>query len=412
MKTTTRMPSRTPASRLQGSLSAGLALMLAAACSDRPGPIDPVPERLISTSVGTSAAPPPAWMPAWFLPFAKDFFKGLPNEAKAKWNACQTSGAIGDVGTVYVTGLNCRIVQVDGYPRRFVVHVPNHPNVVPGNPVPLVLMDHGSSGSGEQFYNISAWVDQADLDGFIAVFPTALEYLVLSSGRISTKWHTYNLIGGIDATVKPPLYPALSPWPADDIAFTGAILDDLEGVLDIDATRIYQAGFSNGAGFTMRVAVEMHARFAAVTAMAGFLNQEYFPTFRIPVTMGMGTDDPKLLAAANANLVPGQAPLTAFPLDAATLYLYAHPTSQRDDATATFDLEPLVFTETLGATSNLLQWTTPQLANADGNVIDLHIMSGVGHQWPRGLGRTRLPNNPQAFDMTATAWAFFQAHPK
>ncbi len=103
--------------------------------------------------------------------------------------ACVTQGA---VGLAYEVGVNCRVVDVDGHPRRFVVYVPAT-RPVTGPRAPVVFMFHGSSGTGEQFLKISGWREQADATGLVAVFPTGLRYRVLDSGRLSTKWNDYSL---------------------------------------------------------------------------------------------------------------------------------------------------------------------------------------------------------------------------
>ena len=80
-------------------------------------------------------------------------------------------------GAAYEVGVNCRTVEHDGVERRYVVYVPQRP--AEGDRAPVVLMFHGSSGTGEQFLRTSGWREQADRTGLIAVFPTGLRYRVL-----------------------------------------------------------------------------------------------------------------------------------------------------------------------------------------------------------------------------------------
>lgn len=114
--------------------------------------------------------------------------------------ACVTHGA---VGLAYEVGVNCRVVDVDGHPRRFVVYVPAT-RAVTGSRAPVVFMFHGSSGSGEQFLRISGWREQADATGLVAVFPTGLRYRMLESGRRVTKWNDGGLADLIDPAGRPP----------------------------------------------------------------------------------------------------------------------------------------------------------------------------------------------------------------
>ena len=103
--------------------------------------------------------------------------------------SCATDGA---VGLAYAEGVNCRTVELDGHPRRFLVYVPQTAPPA-GARRPVVFMFHGSSGTGEQFLGMSGWREQADATGLIAVFPTGLRYRVLDSGRLTTKWNGFEL---------------------------------------------------------------------------------------------------------------------------------------------------------------------------------------------------------------------------
>ena len=217
--------------------------------------------------------------------------------------ACATQGP---VGLAYLPGVNCRVVRVDGYPRRFVVYVPRRRPA--SGRAPVVLMFHGSSGTGEQFLRISGWREQADATGLIAVFPTGVRYRVLDSGRRSTKWNAF----GLDAQVGPELppgYPSTSPWPADDVGFVDRIVGDLDARLPIDDHRVYASGFSNGAEFTARLAVERSTRLAAVAYSAGGLFSAQPSARPIPMFATLGSLDDRVLAQT------GPPPLTELPRD-------------------------------------------------------------------------------------------------
>lgn len=95
--------------------------------------------------------------------------------------------SVGPDGTAYVPGVNCRVMAVDGYSRRYVVWVPLAG--VPANP-PAVFMLHGGSGTGEEFLIRSGWREKATQEGFVAIFPTAVEHFVLDKQRFSTRWNS------------------------------------------------------------------------------------------------------------------------------------------------------------------------------------------------------------------------------
>src|SRR5690606_2569751 len=83
---------------------------------------------------------------------------------------------------------------------------------------------------------------------------------------------------------------------ADDIAYLGAVLDEVEAQFHVDPSRIYVMGFSNGGAMSNRVACEMADRVAAVASLSG--TNEFAtaapcePARPIPVLHAHGTDDP------------------------------------------------------------------------------------------------------------------------
>ena len=173
---------------------------------------------------------------------------------------------------VAASGKQTYSLAVDGSNRQFIVYRPE--TLEAEAEVPVVFMFHGSGQSGEQFYKDSGWVDKADEEGFMVVFPTALKYHVFSDEKIvngklktdvatyQTKWNSYELPGLFD-----PAFPPQTA--ADDLAFTDAMLTFLDENYAVDNERIYATGFSNGAQFTMRLAVERSDVFAAFAPTSG-----------------------------------------------------------------------------------------------------------------------------------------------
>ena len=99
---------------------------------------------------------------------------------------------LGLPGDPYQVGVNCRVMEVDGHPREFIVYRPDR-DPEPGQRVPVVFMFHGSTGTHTQFLRISGWREQADATGLVAVFHRGLRYRVLDSGRLSSKWNSFDL---------------------------------------------------------------------------------------------------------------------------------------------------------------------------------------------------------------------------
>jgi polyhydroxybutyrate depolymerase len=299
-----------------------------------------------------------------------------------------------------VRGVNCRNAMIDGFRRQYLVYVPTSPAFDPGRPSPVVFMFHGSSGDGEKFLEISGWREKAEQEGFVAVFPTALQYWVLENSRWSTKWNHFTLTDEIDVSKRLPGYPEDSPWPTDDVAFTRAMIADLEANLDIDPKRIFVSGFSNGGQFAARLAVEASDVIAAVASAAGNLDAEHTPVERVSVCVTIGTLDDRFYEAWG---VP-----PPIPLEISSLFAIEGARSLTGEYLATFDLLDTPTETREEANFTEVRWTTPDAAagNPGGNELIFALLGDVTHQYPTG------DNNPEGFVMTEILWPFFLAHPK
>ena len=349
--------------------------------------------------------------------FARDetrVLKGLPLDD-------YPGAPLEEAGTPYQQGVNFRTIEVDGYTRTFVVYVPA--GVLDGPDVPVVTMHHGSSGNGGQFLNISGWREKADAEGLIAVFPTSAMYAKVGTGAVtgelrgwSTKWNGYELSGltdEFDFGVRPPGYPDGAPWPANDVLFENMVLDDLEALLPVDSRRLYASGFSNGAVFTARLAVETSDRYAAAAWVAGGLAATDSPTpvELIPTFGALGTKDDRVLEALGKDPINDEIELDpevflAYPL------LEAAITLELD----TFELvhdpdDPLLGADVVqqNAIATQLTWQTPGPGNLAGNLHHFAMLAGLVHHYPAGFHATKNPNGFVAAD---TFWDFFSLYQK
>ena len=91
-------------------------------------------------------------------------------------------------------GKHSYAIDMDGIERRLQIHIPGSYS---GGSTPLVVMFHGSGGSGQAVYLDSQWKELSEEEGFIVIFPTALEYFVLELQRMQTKWSAVGLDIGI-----------------------------------------------------------------------------------------------------------------------------------------------------------------------------------------------------------------------
>jgi polyhydroxybutyrate depolymerase len=295
--------------------------------------------------------------------------------------SCETHGS---TGLAYETGVNCRFVEVDDHPRRYVVYVPERR--LPEAPV--VFMFHGSSGTGEQFLRISGWREQADRTGLIAVFPTALQYRVLESGFRVTKWNEFGLRAKIDPDELPPGYPEDAPMPADDTGFVDAMLADLDSRLPIDRHRVYASGFSNGAAFAARLSVERSTRVAAAAYSAGGLPEAKHPDRPVPTYITVGSLDDRILEDTG---------LAELPLDPVEILSDPVLGSFVDHHLATLGLDEGDFGAVTGPASTLLRWPAPD------PLLQFQMIAGLPHKYPSA------DNNAAGFAAAPEFWDFFRA---
>ena len=290
---------------------------------------------------------------------------------------CATAGP---TGTAYGPGFNCRTLDLDGVPRRFEVYVPAN---VPAD-APVVFMFHGSSGTGEQFAASSGWREEADRSGLIAVFPTGQRYRITETGRLSTKWADFNLVDDIEETETPP---------ADDVGFVDDMLADIEAGLSIDSHRVYASGFSNGAGFAARLAVDRSETFAAVAYSGGGLNAAHTPARSVPTYATVGTLDQKILERMDP-------PITELPLGPVQILSNAEIREYLSIALETVGLDEHLYGVTAQPHSTNFRWP----ATGNGPVYRFAMLEGVTHQYPNGT------NNPNGFAAAPEFADFFAAH--
>jgi polyhydroxybutyrate depolymerase len=299
-----------------------------------------------------------------------------------------TCDSAGDAGLPYVTGVNCRTVLVDGYPREYIVYVPSTPPVT-GSARPVVFMFHGSSGNGGQFLRVSGWREQADASGHVAIFPTALRYRMPDTGRFVTKWNEYGLQA--DFSVEPPDYPDDAPWPADDVGFMDAVLGDVQGGLEIDPLRIYASGFSNGAGFAARLAADRSTVIAAAAFSAESLPFAVPTERRVPTWMTVGTLDDRILP---------QVGLPELPLDPFELLELPVVDSAVAAHVDTAGLDPGIYETNTRPNATSIGWPT-----TGDPVFRFTVLAGLGHAYPH------VRNNDARFEAAREYWEFFLANP-
>ena len=138
--------------------------------------------------------------------------------------------------------------NIDGLVRRWMTYVPK--SYQAGTPAPMVVVSHGYSASMYALAEESKWADVADKYGIIVVFSQA--YLNERDGGF-VPVPTWNS----------GLFPVGAPQ-TDDVSYIRQVIDLTKARYNIDASRIYATGHSNGGSLTWLLGRTMPETFAAI----------------------------------------------------------------------------------------------------------------------------------------------------
>lgn len=149
--------------------------------------------------------------------------------------------------------------KVDGYTRRWFTYVPQSYDGT--KKYPLVVAMHGYSSAITAFTGDSRWQNVANEYGIIIAFPQAyVNDASYSGGCIPVPvWNNYSVPVNNTASFKEP----------DDVGFIKYLVDDTKKDYNIDDTRVYATGHSNGSAMTWMLAQDAAEYFTAV-APIGF----------------------------------------------------------------------------------------------------------------------------------------------
>jgi hypothetical protein len=239
-------------------------------------------------------------------------------------------------------------------------------------------MVHGTGQTSNAIMHNTTWNHAAEVYGFIAVYPEALPYLLID-GTTKTKWATDNVE---ESVVDPSELPM-----ADDLLYLRELHNTVIAHLDVDCTRVYASGFSNGGAFVKtELRVELADIFAATSSAGGIgvpngLAEDYHPAndrdFR-PHYEVVGTKDEKKLE--NCGLLPGSilpravVDVIAMPCMWDSLVLFAEAAGQDSAQYAT--IEDPGFTEFL--------WDSTLLPGPGPTEYRFRILPNLTHEYPSG----------------------------
>jgi len=266
---------------------------------------------------------------------------------------------------------NATIVS-SGEEREYLLHVPR--SYDPARPTPLVISLHGGGGWPAMQRDTSQWNRVAEKQGFIVVYPSGM--------RDGPRAWSVNRGPGL----------------AKDVRFIADLIDTLEAAYNIDPTRIYADGLSNGGGMAFVLSCTLSDRIAAVglVASAQFLPFDWCTNERaVPMIAFHGTADRSVPYHGGASWV---APVYSFP----DIPTWAADWARRNRCAS----EPAE--SAVAADVTRLEYSG---CTSDAGVA-LYTVKGGGHSWPGGgpLPEWLVGPTNRGIDATSQIWAFFRAH--
>lgn len=199
-----------------------------------------------------------------------------------RFMAMQLPGRVAKAEDFTRKGFDIHEEWVNGELRRWMVYVPS--TYTGSEKVPMVLVMHGYTASMYAIAEESRWYDVAEKNGFIVVFAQGLVRPADLMGNIPTAmW----LAGAFAALAGKDTDPAV------DLEFINTLLDRMEKDFNIDKTRIYATGHSNGSLMTWATGCRYTSRFAAI-APIGYMaapTQDLDPALLLPAWAFLGEYD-------------------------------------------------------------------------------------------------------------------------
>jgi polyhydroxybutyrate depolymerase len=273
------------------------------------------------------------------------------------------------------TSATTHTIVSSGQQREYLLYVPQ--SYDPTQPTPLIISLHPAMSWPSSEMRISHWNRVADENGFLVVYPSGL-------GTGAKTWY---------------LRGRRTPSRMPDVVFISQLIDTLEAHYNIDSSRIYADGMSNGGGMAFALSCTLSHRIAAVGAVSAAQSLGWdwcTDSTPVPVMAFHGMSDP-IVAYDGA----GTSWLNPDPFPNVRWWVARWARRNR--------CAPAPAQSTVAADVRRIEYTHC----ADDATVVLYTIEGGGHQWPGGR---RLPewivgHGTQSIDATRLLWAFYRAHP-
>ena len=264
-----------------------------------------------------------------------------------------------------------RTIQYQDNNRQFYLYVPSTYNH--NNETPVMFNFHGGSGTASAHLNYTSDMrNLAENENFILVYPQA-------SPDLSSNVNSWIDKAGSNK---------------NDIFFIQEIFNNLNSIYNIDDSRVYACGYSEGAIFTYELACRLSNVITGVATVAGTMLTDNYrrelgfsncsPSHPTPILLMLGTNDENYHGLYN-----GLQPYYMSVNEMTTYWSNYNSTDSNPIATQlpntnTFD----------GSTVEKRLWK-----NGTGGVevLELKIVGG-GHYWPGNSGNMDIDGNEEIWN--------------
>jgi polyhydroxybutyrate depolymerase len=278
-----------------------------------------------------------------------------------------------------------REITVDGRQRQYRLFVPEAAR--PG--MPIVLCLHGGGGNARQMERYTQFNDLAEREGFVVVYPES----------IGGHWNDGRGVAVIRAQREN----------IDDVKFLRAVLDDVAREHNVDRSRVFATGISNGAMMSHRLAAEAADVIAAIAPVVGgmprALAEKFHPALPVSVLIIQGDADP-IVPFGGGEVTVGRSKRGELLSTADTVARYVARNENPSGAiSSTIDADA-------GDGTSVEVRRYPD--GADGAKTELYVVRGGGHAWPgrsQYLPKATIGPASQDFSATQVIWSFFQGCP-
>ncbi|MGQ9677911.1 MAG: extracellular catalytic domain type 1 short-chain-length polyhydroxyalkanoate depolymerase [bacterium] len=297
-------------------------------------------------------------------------FIPIPRTVQAQRYSSEQAGLDEVVGSIVHQGRN----------RTFLLHIPK--KVEGRKDLPVVFVLHGGGGTPKSVASLTGFSKLAAEEGFVVVYPQAVNRH-WNDGRQVRQFLSHR-------------------EKVDDVGFIELLIDTLVVELNVDSTRIYAVGISNGGMMCHRLGIELSHRLAAFASVAASLPENLMdkkPKMPIAVLMINGTADPVV------------------PFEGGGVGLFAQRGRVVSVAKAVefwvnmngCNIMPIE--TTLVSDGDLPVRKTVYRNGRFGTEVELLTFAGGGHTWPGGRQRPSfLGQKSDAINATKVIWEFLSRH--